>query len=125
MLRECHRVLKTGGRIAGYVIHTPRGLSPRDELRASELGPSEVGSDESTEQLARSASLSVVALEDVTAEFFDTCQAIVRARENHEDALRTEEGHEAYEEEQADKQSMLHGIEEGLLQRSLVVAVKP
>jgi hypothetical protein len=41
-----------------------------------------------------------------------------------EDALRAEEGDERYEEEQQDKRGMLQGIDEGLLRRSLIVAVK-
>ena len=42
MLRECRRVLKPGSRSAGYVIHTPRGLTEAGERRATELGPSDV-----------------------------------------------------------------------------------
>ena len=34
MLRECHRVLKPGSRSAGYVIHTPSGLTQAGERRA-------------------------------------------------------------------------------------------
>ncbi len=125
MLRECHRVLKPGGRIAGYTIHTPDGLSRGDKQRAAELGPSEVGAAAPLEDLARSAGLSVMLQEDVTAGFRATCDAIIQARTQLEDALCVEEGHEVYEEEQQKKRSMLGGIDEGLLFRSLLVAVKP
>ena len=60
-----------------------------------------------------------------SAGFRATCEAIIRARTELEDALRVEEGHEVHEEEQQEKRSMLEGIDEGLLLRSLIVAVKP
>lgn len=110
--------------MAGYVIHTPSGLSPSDELRASELGPSEVNAEASPEELTRSAGFSLIAQDDVTAAFSATCEAIRRAREQSEAALRAAEGDEAYEEEQATKESMLQGISEDLLRRSLIVATK-
>jgi hypothetical protein len=111
--------------MAGYVIHTAAGLRARDASRATELGPSEVVAADTPAHLARSAGLSVIAMEDVTVSFRDTCEAMLRARSELEDALRAEEGDEVYEEEQADKQAMLLGIVEGLLQRSLIVAAKP
>ena len=118
-------MLESGGRIAGYVIHTPDGLSRGDKRRASELGPSDVVAAAPLEDLARSAGLSVMLQEDVTAGFRATCEAMTRARTELEDALRVEEGHEVYEEEQQKKRSILKGIDEGLLLRSLIVAVRP
>ncbi len=117
-------MVKAGGRIAGYVIHTPQGLRREDECRAAELGPSAVAAPALPEDLATSVGFSVIRREDVTAHFRMTCEAIVRARTELEDALRAEEGDEGYEEEQQDKRGMLQGIDEGLLLRSLIVAVK-
>lgn len=122
MLRECRRVLGAGGRIAGYVIHTPGGLSAEDRRRASALGPSQVVAPGLPHELARSAGLEVIAQEDVTAQFRMTCEAFLRARRGLEESLREEEGDEAYEDELCKKLSMLQGIDEGLLLRSLVVA---
>lgn len=124
VLRECHRVLSKGGRIAGYVIHTPPGLDESAERRAAELGPTEVTASGSPEELTTAAGFSVLLSEDVTGAFLETGEAIVRARERLADELREVEGDEAFEEEQAEKCDYLRGIREGLLRRSLVVAVK-
>ncbi len=110
--------------MAGYLIHTPSGLSPSAELRASELGPAEVTAAASPDELARSVGFSVIVQDDVTAAFSDTCGAILRAREQFEAALRAAESDAAYDEEQTKKRNMLEGISEGLLQRSLIVADK-
>ena len=118
-------MLQPGGRIAGYVIHTPDGLSSGDKQRASELGPSDVAAAAPPEDLVRSAGFAVIRQEDVTAGFRTTCHAILRARSELEDALRVEEGPELYEVEQQKKRSMLEGVDEGLLLRSLIVAAKP
>ena len=84
--------------MAGYTIHTPAGLSPSKQMKASELGPSDVASSQLPEELALAAGMSVVVKEDVTELFRFTCQAVLRARENYEDTLRSEEGDEMYDE---------------------------
>ena len=124
MLRECNRVLKSGGCIAGYVIHTPTGLTEAQANRAADLGPSEVTASTSPEVLTQAAGLTVVVKEDVTDVFRATCAALVAARRDLEDELRAEEGEDFYEEERRKKNAMLQGIDEGILCRSLVVANK-
>ena len=124
MLRECHRVLKPAGRIAGYVIHTPVGLNQCDMVTAGELGPPDVAAAISIADLAESAGFSVVRQEDVTSEFRIICKSILRARSELEEALRAEEGPEAFEEEQRKKHDMLLGIDRRLLLRCLIVAEK-
>ena len=74
------------------------------------------------EVLARSAGLSVARQEDVISDFRITCDTIPRARSEAEEALRAEEGPEAFEEEQHKKRSMLLGIDQGLPLCSLIVA---
>ena len=125
MLRECRRVLKPGGRIAGYVIHTPAGLSPSQTRRATELGPAYVTASASPDELANLAGLSVTACEDVTDGFWTTCMALLQARRTLEVDLREEEGDDFYEEERNKKETMVRGIDEGLLIRSLTIAMRP
>jgi hypothetical protein len=75
--------------------------------------------------MARSVGFTVTDYLDVTDIFRVTCEAILQAREQLQEKLRAEEGYEGYEEEQRKKHSMLSGIREGLLRRSLIVATKP
>ena len=124
MLRECDRVLKPGGRIAGYIIHIPAGVTKAQERRAAELGPSDVTAPASIEALTQAAGLTVVLTEDVTDSFRATCAALVAARRDLEDELRAVEGDGFYEEERRKKNAILKGIDEAILRRSLVVASK-
>ena len=115
-------MLKSGGRLAGYVIHTPTDLTPDARQRAAELGPSEVLADAPPDELARAAGLSVIAYEDVTEEFDAMCDALTSARSRLEPQLRTTEGNDVYEEERVKKDAMLEGVRKGLLRRCLLVA---
>jgi hypothetical protein len=124
VLRECSRVLKPGGRMAGYLIHTPGGLGAAGLARAAELGPAAVGATPLPD-LAAEVGLTLVTREDVTELYRATCAGIHSARALHEDSLRAEEGDEVYEEGQQRKAEMLEAIREGLLVRSLVVLAKP
>ena len=124
MLRECHRVVKPGGRIAGYVIHTPAGLGAADEQRASELGPDHVTGAALPEDLTRKAGFSHVIREDVTAQFRATVEAMLRAARRWAPELRAEQGDEQYAAGCERGETKLIGIREGLLLRSLVTALK-
>lgn len=117
-------MLAPHGRIGGYVIHTTDGLSPSEELRAAELGPTDVGAPAPPEELTLRAGFEVTLVQDVTAAFRETCSTLLRARERYAEQLRSEEGVEAFEDERRRKADMLEGIAAGLLRRSLVVAVK-
>jgi len=110
--------------MAGYVIHAPAGLSAAGEQRLTELVPMEVLADGSPVELAERAGFSVVACDDVTDEFRTTCDAIVRARERHEAELRAVDGDEVYDDDQRRKAAVFTGINEGLLERSLIAVVK-
>ena len=125
MLRACHEVLRPAGRISGYTIHTPTGLSQDDTKRASELGPSEVLADSAPCDLLRVAGFEVLLEEDVTADFKSTCEAILAGRREFEDELRAEEGDALFEEEQQKRLDLIEGVSRGLLRRSLHVASRP
>ena len=124
MLRECARVLRPGGILAGYLIHTTPGLSDAEEELACELGPSSVSGASSPHALFTEAGLEPVTSEDLTEEFRKTCRALGSARDALEVELREAEGDEIYEEERRKEVDMRKGIDGGLLIRSLLVARK-
>ena len=120
MLSECLRVLKPGGRLAGYVIHVAPGLAMRDYERAVELGPSEIGAREDPGPLHKLAGFVEVRQIDTTDQWLATTSSFIKARERHEKGLRLTEGDQAYEEEQAKKRGLVGGMASGILRRCLV-----
>ena len=121
MLRECHRVLRAGGLLAGYTIHTPLGLSDEDLDRASDLGPSFVGGWEDPATVAQRAGFAVVQKLDVTERFRDSSAAWLAGLKDREEVLREELGDEDYEHAIERNGCILEGIDAGLLRRSFWV----
>lgn len=124
MLRECRRVLKPGGRLSGYVIHFGSDLTAEEEAEAARVGPPEVGAVGFPALRARQVGFEILEQRDETPGFRATCRALLRARAQHERALRQENGDEWFEEEHAKASGMIDAIDGGLLRRSLVVARK-
>ncbi len=122
MLRECARVLVPGGRIALLSIHVSPDLSEEDQRRAVELGPTMGASSEPLPDLLKSAGFVEVVEIDRTEAFAQTCETILRIRDELDARLRSEEGDEAFEVELTKKRNMLEGIQAGLLRRSLLTA---
>ena len=124
MLRECHRVLKPDGVLAGYIIHTPPGLTPAQEEEAVEVGPSAVGAERSPADLATAAGFREVGVKDVTDTFLATLDRLLSARLSYEARIRELEGDEVFEEDQGENEGKRRGVLSGLLKRTLVVARK-
>ena len=110
--------------MAGYVIHTPAGLTPTATAEASALGPSAVGADVLPDALAQRAGLTVLEYVDVTDEFYRTCCAFHDGLTALESSIRAVDGDEAFEDDCARKASMREGIERHLLRRCLIVVLK-
>ena len=116
--------MKEGGCLAGFVIHTPAGLSATAKQRASELGPDAVVAAALPEDLTLEAGFLNVVRTDVTHQFKATVEAMLRAARRWEAELRVEQGEEEYVAGRERGKAMLIGIREGLLLRSLVTAIK-
>lgn len=117
-------MLRAQGRLAGYVIHTPEGLSPAETRRAADLGPSDVAAPATPADLLRRTGFEVLRDDDVTSAFRDACVAMVDAHTRLESELRAQQGDAVFDEDHERGTGMLTGIREGLLLRSLVVAAK-
>lgn len=110
--------------MVGYVIMTRGGLTADQEGRAAALGPSCVTGFDSPAELAGTAGMTVIHQQDVTERFRDTCAALLEARRELEAELRHEEGDVTYDDELARKRDMLRGIDDSLLVRSLITAIR-
>jgi hypothetical protein len=110
--------------MAYYNIFVPPGLPKRLYRRALRAGPSAVSSRgiSQAELLARAGFRSVKEI-DLTAEFIVCARAWYEGREAREPELRATFGDTWFEDRQADSRAMIPAIEEGLLRRSLFVAM--
>jgi len=118
-------LLKSGSVLAGYIIHTPDGLTESQLSKAIELGPPSVAAPASPADMVRDVGFVSEVQPDVTDRFKESCLAFRKARLDLEAELRKLEGDEVYEEECSAGEGRLLGIQEGLLRRCLIVAVKP
>jgi hypothetical protein len=116
--------MKQGGCLAGFVIHTPPGLSASAERRASELGPDALVAGALPEHVTRDVGFLDVVRTDVTQQFRATVEAMHGAARRWEAELRAEQGEEEYMAGCERAKAMLLGIQEGLLLRSLVTTIK-
>ncbi len=125
MLRACRRLLRPGGRTAFFTVHVTAGLSKRDHRRAVGAGPRAVASRRDHRSLLQAAGFIEIEEGDVTDEFLATAERWVRFSRQLEPELRALQGAEAFDEVQLDRETILGAIREGLLSRSLFVAMRP
>lgn len=125
MLRACYVLLKPGGRIAFTNIYIAPGVSERDYRRASRSrGPGAAERRAMTEMLD-TAGFTGITERDVTAAFRRTTRAFLETSALHEEDLRRAWGDASFEERQRDRAATLALIDEGVVRRSIFVAVKP
>jgi hypothetical protein len=111
--------------LAFYTIHATPGLPERDRRRAARAGPRAAGLRRSHRSLLKSAGFVSVEEIDVTAEYRVTTSDWVEQKQRFAHELRETEGDEAFEKRMAERKEALAAIEEGLLQRSFLVAERP
>jgi hypothetical protein len=89
------------------------------------LGPRAVASNRVQSELVAAAGFVEVDETDFTEEFLETARRWLRFSRDLEPALRESVGNDAFEEQLTDRMDMVTAIEQGLLKRSLLVAVAP
>ena len=122
MLRECHRTLRTGGLLAGYVIAVAPTVAPEQIEHAQEMGPSAVGTPAPYTDMLRASGFDVVTLEDVSEEFVRVAGARVSGWERHWSELT--EDVDSWEEDLDRVRRAREAAESGLLVRYFMVARK-
>jgi hypothetical protein len=125
VLRASRHLLRPGGLTAYYTIHPTPGLSPRQRRRAHRDGPVAVASHLTNRELLERAGFVDIEEIDCTAEFAITARAWVDQCDRHHDALAELLGVDQLDERQCERRIQSRAVEDGLLRRSLLVAVNP
>ena len=111
--------------MAFQVIHTAPGLSARERRRAHQSGPWAVSSPHAPDELMRRAGFVDIIAVDQTQQFHTTAAAWIREWNEHAQALVALNGQAEFDVRQEERSVQLQAIDDGLLQRSLVVARRP
>lgn len=125
MLRACHRVLKPGAPLAFFVVAAADGLSPRDLERAIAAGPLYVEARPGYAMLVEEAGFGRAEIVDVTDEYAVTLSDAIRVRDAEAAELEVLLGADVFAEGQASRRRELKAVENRLLKRYLIRAVRP
>lgn len=125
MLRALKRLIRRGGRIAYTTISIAPDLDAAARRRARQSGPRAVSSRAGQRRLLESAGFVDIDELDVSAAFADTARAWIEGRAAHGEALAALEAPGAFDERLMDSRAMLAAVEDGLLRRGILSAVRP
>lgn len=125
MLRACRRVLKPGAPLVFFVVAAADGLSPRDLQGAIAAGPPHVEAGRGYPVLLEEARFARVEIVDVTNEYAVTLRNSIRARELEATELVDLVGADVYAEGQASRRQEWEAIDNRLLKRYLISALRP
>jgi hypothetical protein len=106
-------------------IHITPGLSDRDRRRARRSGPLAVASVHDPAELLRRAGFVGIHATDQTEDFRAVARAWIDQWGQHRSALLALYGDAAFETRQRERRIQLQAIDDGLLQRSLLLGVCP
>lgn len=124
VVRECRRLLRPGGRLAFYTIHTASGLNRQERARAHRSGPWAVASTHAPAELLRRAGFVEVTAIDETDEFRETANAWIDQWDHHRAALADLYGETEFDTRQQERRVQLKAVDDGLLRRSLVIGIR-
>jgi cyclopropane fatty-acyl-phospholipid synthase-like methyltransferase len=123
VLRACRRLLRPGGRMAFTTIYVPDDLDPRQHRRGVRAGPWQVATRRPYRELVAQAGFTDITEIDVTDDYARTQKAWFDASEAHADVLRRVTSETDFAVAQRNRRLASAAIAEGLLRRSLFVAV--
>ena len=101
------------------------GLTDSDRRRAHRSGPWAVASAHDPAELLRRAAFAEIHATDQTDEFRTTARAWIDQWDQHRTALVKIHGDTTFETRQHERRTQLQAIDDGLLQRSLVLGTNP
>ncbi len=122
VLRACRRVIRGGGRMVFTVIFPTPGLSSADHDRAVRSGPPFVETALAYPAMLGQAGWAITDHVDLTAEYAETVQRLLRHEEARADELSGLYGEAEICERLAGRRTTLGALEEGLLRRQLFAA---
>ena len=125
VLRDCRRVVRSGGRMVFTVISPAPGLSPTDHKRAVESGPPYVATAVGYAAMLGQAGWEITDHLDLSSEYARTARRLLREEEARADGLSDLLGDAAYSERLAERRRTIQAIEEGLIRRELFGATAP
>jgi len=111
--------------MAFHTIHTAPGLNERDRARAHRSGPWAVASVHAPAELLCRAGFVEVTATDETEEFRSAARAWIDQWDRHRAALVELHGSTDFETRQQERRVQLQAIDDGLLQRSLLLGQRP
>ena len=120
VLRECHRLLRPGGRLAFTTIHVADDLDAGAHRRAVRAGPWHVATRRPYPEIVDRAGFTDIAVQDVTGEYERTQRTWLEETDANADALRQATNITEYELGQQERRRTRAAIADGLLRRSLI-----
>lgn len=124
MLRASHRILKTGGTTAFFVIAVSDEATGAQREEAVVAGPPHVDTDLAYPDLMKAAGFDQVEVLDVTTEYLATLTAWLREWDAAADDLVSIVGEDGFGERQANRFRASKSVGAGYLRRYLVSGIR-
>lgn len=120
-LRECRRVIRTGGRMACSLIYVPPGLGEQDHAHAVETAPDFVEAEAEYPFLFEATGWMISERHDRTEAFHESCREKLRAEADLRTELEPVIGREEFEHHQVRIAQRIAVLERGHLKRELFI----
>ena len=121
VLKDCRRVIRSGGRMVFTVISITPNLTSVDHLRAIELGPPFVDTVTEYSTMLGESGWHVVDCEDLTHEYAATMRLYLQEYEAQADELENLMGKEEFAARVTRMTAKIEATNEGLFRRNLYV----